>query len=236
MKKIICLILALVLCAAVFTACGKNTLPEGYSESESETDFVVIDVDGYGQMIVELYPDIAPVTVANFKKLVAEGFYNGLIFHRVISDFMIQGGDPEGTGMGGSDEDITGEFSLNGIENPLKHEKGVISMARSGSNYEQYLSVYTYEQLAKEFKKQAGVDITAEEIEADVKKACNSASSQFFIMHKTTSSLDGNYAAFGRVVYGLEVVDKIAAVDTNSSDKPLEDVVMTSVRFVNADK
>ncbi len=235
MKKIICLILALVLCAAVFTACEKNTLPEGYSESESETDFVVIDVDGYGQMIVELYPDIAPATVANFKKLVSEGFYNGLIFHRVISDFMIQGGDPDGNGTGGSDENITGEFSLNGFENTLKHERGVISMARSGSSYEQYLSVYTYEQLAKEFKKQAGVDITAEEIEADVKKACNSASSQFFIMHKTTSSLDGSYAAFGRVVYGLDVVDKIAAVNTNSSDKPLEDVVMTSVRFVNAD-
>jgi len=196
MKKII----AFILCAVMLTlslsltSCGFNA---PYEKSDTETNYVLIDVEDKGQIVVELYPDIAPITVANFKKLVGEGFYDGLIFHRVISGFMIQGGDPDGDGSGGSSETITGEFAANDIENNLSHTRGVISMARNSISMD-------------------------------------SASSQFFIMHTSTytSSLDGLYAAFGKVVYGIEVVDEIAAVKTNFSDKPLEDVVMKEVYFV----
>ena len=167
---------------------------DGVNESASETDYVKITVRGYGEMIIRLYPDVAPATVANFKKLVGEKFYDGLIFHRIIKNFMIQGGDPLGTGMGGSNATIKGEFSSNGFENNLLHKKGVISMARSS--------------------------------------APNSASSQFFICHKTKSHLDGDYASFGYVIYGLDVVDAIASVSTDNNDKPREDVVIESIRFV----
>ena len=165
------------------------------SESETATDYVIIDVADYGKIVVRLFPDVAPDTVANFKKLVSEKFYDGLIFHRVIENFMIQGGDPEGTGMGGSDETVKGEFSANGFENNLSHLRGVLSMARS--------------------------------------QAMDSASSQFFICQVTYPSLNGQYAAFGYVVYGIEIVDEIAAVDTNANDKPLEDVVINSIRFAS---
>ena len=193
MKKII----AILLCAVMLTfslslsSCGSKA---PYDKSETETNFVLIDVEGKGQIVVELYPDVAPITVANFKKLVSQGFYDGLIFHRVRSGFMIQGGDPKGNGTGGSSETIKGEFSENGVENNLKHERGVISMARSDD--------------------------------------MDSASSQFFIMHKTSPHLDGDYAAFGKVVYGMDTVDKIAEVATNYRDKPLENVVMKEVYFV----
>ena len=140
---------------------------------------------------IELYPDKAPITVANFEKLVGEGFYNGLIFHRVISGFMIQGGDPLGTGTGGSKNKIKGEFRSNGVQNDLKHTRGVISMARSANP--------------------------------------DSASSQFFIMHKDAPHLDGQYAAFGKVVEGIEVVDEIASVQTDFRDKPVTPQVMKSV-------
>ena len=130
-----------------------------------------ITIKDYGTINVELYADIAPITVANFAKLVNEGFYNGLTFHRIISGFMIQGGDPNGNGTGGSDENIKGEFAQNGVKNTLSHTRGVISMARS--------------------------------------MAYNSASSQFFIMHKDYTGLDGAYAAFGKVTSGIEIVDKI---------------------------
>ena len=146
------------------------------------------------QIKLELDEAAAPITVANFKKLVNEGFYNGLIFHRVIEGFMIQGGDPTGTGMGGADERIKGEFAMNGWKNPLKHTRGVISMARS--------------------------------------QMPNSASSQFFIMHKDAPHLDGSYAAFGKVVEGMEVVDAIAACQTDYSDRPLVPQVMKSVKEV----
>ena len=132
---------------------------------------------------LELYPDAAPITVKNFEKLVSEKFYDGLIFHRVIEGFMIQGGDPEGTGMGGAKEKIKGEFAINGVNNPIKHTRGVVSMARTNDP--------------------------------------NSASSQFFIMHKDAPHLDGHYAAFGKVVEGIEVVDEIATTDTDWSDRPL---------------
>ena len=132
----------------------------------------------------ELYPDMAPITVKNFEKLVRKGFYDGLIFHRVIAGFMIQGGDPLGTGFGGSDETIVGEFAANGCKtNTLKHTRGTLSMARSMDK--------------------------------------NSASSQFFVMHEDAPHLDGSYAAFGRVVEGMETVDEIASVKTNLSDRPL---------------
>ncbi len=147
---------------------------------------VVIEMENGGRIKLELYPEIAPKTVANFERLVKSGFYDGLTFHRIIPNFMIQGGDPLGNGMGGSDERIVGEFALNGFKNDLKHERGVISMARS--------------------------------------QMPNSASSQFFIMHADAPHLDGSYAAFGRVTEGIEVVDEIAAVPTDFSDRPRFDV------------
>ncbi len=152
---------------------------------------VVITMDTGEVIKLELYPEIAPKTVENFEKLVKEGFYNGLTFHRVIRGFMIQGGCPLGTGTGGPGWTIPGEFAANGFKNDLKHEKGVISMARTA--------------------------------------APNSAGSQFFIMHEAAPHLDGQYAAFGKVVEGIDVVDRIAAVRTNPWDKPLQDVVMKSV-------
>lgn len=146
---------------------------------------IKIEMENGKTITLELYPETAPKTVANFEKLVKEGFYDGLIFHRVISGFMIQGGDPTGTGMGGSEEEIPGEFAANGFKNNLSHTRGVISMARTNDP--------------------------------------NSASSQFFIMHKDGTFLDGQYAAFGKVIDGIEVVDEIAEVETNAMDKPLKD-------------
>ncbi len=143
---------------------------------------VLIEMENGGRIELELYPEVAPITVQNFKKLVREGFYDGLTFHRVIAGFMIQGGCPNGNGMGGADENIKGEFSANGVKNDLKHERGVISMARS--------------------------------------RHPDSASSQFFIMHANAPHLDGQYAAFGRVVSGMDVVDEIAAIPTDWNDKP----------------
>ena len=144
---------------------------------------VKIEMMAGGVITLELDATAAPITVANFEKLVKEGFYDGLIFHRVIAGFMIQGGDPTGTGMGGSEEEIKGEFAMNGVNNPIRHERGVISMART--------------------------------------QAPNSASSQFFICHADAFFLDGQYAAFGKVTDGIEVVDKIANVATDFRDKPV---------------
>ncbi|MGN0411971.1 MAG: peptidylprolyl isomerase [Lachnospiraceae bacterium] len=139
----------------------------------------------------ELYPEIAPVSVQNFISLIQKNFYDGLIFHRVIRGFMIQGGDPEGTGMGGPGYSIRGEFAQNGYENELKHTEGVLSMARSMHP--------------------------------------NSAGSQFFIMHKTSPHLDGAYAAFGKVIEGMDVVNKIAETPTDYMDRPMQDQVMKTV-------
>ena len=155
---------------------------------------VLIDMGNYGKMEVELFPETAPITVENYLSLVDKKFYDGIIFHRVIDGFMIQGGDPKGIGIGGSDKTIKGEFLQNGVENLLKHSRGVISMARTNMP--------------------------------------NSASSQFFIMHKDAPHLDGGYAAFGVVVSGIEVVDKIAKVETDHRNKPLEDVKMVSIRRI----
>ena len=155
---------------------------------------VQITMEDGGIIKLELLPEYAPKTCANFEKLVGKGFYDGLIFHRVIAGFMIQGGDPTGTGCGGSDENIKGEFKINGVDNALSHKRGVISMARS-QNY-------------------------------------NSASSQFFICHADSTFLDGQYAAFGRVVEGMDVVDKIAMVSTNFQDRPLNEQRMLKVELI----
>lgn len=157
----------------------------------AQNPVITIEMEDGGIIRAELYPDTAPNTVRNFLSLVQKGFYNGLIFHRVIEDFMIQGGCPEGSGMGGPGYSIKGEFKQNGFENDLKHTEGVLSMARS--------------------------------MQPD------SAGSQFFIMHKTSPHLDGAYAAFGKVIEGLEHVNKIAETATDYEDRPLEDQVMKSV-------
>lgn len=152
---------------------------------------VTIQMENGKEIKIELYPDKAPITVENFEKLVKEGFYDGLIFHRVIEGFMIQGGCPDGTGMGGPGYSIKGEFRSNGIDNPIKHERGVISMARS--------------------------------------MMPNSAGSQFFIMHENAPHLDGDYAAFGKVVEGMDVVDEIATVQVDRNDRPLTEQKIAKV-------
>lgn len=152
---------------------------------------VTIKIKDGGTIRLELDASAAPETVKNFTELAEKGFYDGLTFHRVISGFMIQGGCPYGTGTGGSGKNIKGEFAANGVDNPIHHVRGVISMARAQNP--------------------------------------NSASSQFFIMHKDALYLDGNYAAFGKVTEGMEEVDRIASVRTDSRDKPLEPVVIESI-------
>ena len=151
----------------------------------------IIEIRKFGTIEVELYPDIAPISVDNFVQLSRKGFYNGLTFHRVIRGFMIQGGCPKGNGTGGPGYSIKGEFTANGINNPLKHTRGVISMARAMDP--------------------------------------NSAGSQFFIMHQDAPHLDGQYAAFGKTIKGIEVVDAIASVDTNFYDMPLEKVIIERI-------
>ena len=152
---------------------------------------VTMTMDDGSVIKLELYPEIAPITVENFVSLIKKGFYDGLIFHRVINGFMIQGGDPLGTGMGGPGYEIKGEFASNGVKNDLKHERGVISMARS--------------------------------------MRPDSAGSQFFIMHQDAPHLDGQYAAFGKVIEGINVVDKIATVKTDYSDKPVTEQKIKSM-------
>jgi peptidyl-prolyl cis-trans isomerase B (cyclophilin B) len=159
---------------------------------------IVITMENGDVIRVKLNETAAPATAANFKKLANEGFYDNLTFHRVIPGFMIQGGCPHGTGIGGPGYQIKGEFSANGVANPLRHVRGVISMARSQSP--------------------------------------NSAGSQFFIMHQDAPHLDGQYAAFGQVVEGMDVVDKIAAVPTASGDRPKTPQVMRSVTVEDEDK
>ena len=153
----------------------------------------IIEVEKFGIIEVELYKEAAPITVDNFVKLANKGFYNGLTFHRIIRGFMIQGGCPKGNGTGGPGYSIKGEFSANGFSNPIKHERGVISMARAMDP--------------------------------------NSAGSQFFIMHQAAPHLDGQYAAFGKVIKGIEVVDAIASVQTNYFDAPLQKVVIKSIKI-----
>lgn len=159
-----------------------------------EKTIVKAEMEDGQTFTMEVYPEIAPKTVENFLNLVNDGFYDGLIFHRVIAGFMAQGGDPEGTGFGGSDKQIVGEFSSNGFENNLSHERGVVSMARSGDP--------------------------------------NSASSQFFICYDDASFLDGDYAAFGRVIEGMETVDSFLLSGTDEDDRPLKEVKIKTMKVV----
>ena len=155
---------------------------------------IILHIKDYGDIQLELDHQSAPITCQNFEELVKKGFYDGLTFHRIIKGFMIQGGDPEGTGCGGSGKEILGEFKANGVNNTISHKRGVISMARS--------------------------------------QWFNSASSQFFICDANDEFLDGQYAAFGHVVHGMEVVDKIASTKTDRNDRPLQKVVIEKAEFV----
>ncbi|AGF58908.1 peptidyl-prolyl cis-trans isomerase B (cyclophilin B) [Clostridium saccharoperbutylacetonicum] len=170
---------------------ASETSEKSSIEENKNLPIATITVNGYGVIKAELYPEIAPNTVNNFIDLANKNFYNNLKFHRVIKNFMIQGGDPKGDGTGGPGYSIEGEFTSNGFANSLKHTKGVLSMARTSDP--------------------------------------NSAGSQFFIMSGDAANLDGEYAAFGKVISGLDVVDKIQNVSTNSADAPKEDVVITSI-------
>ncbi len=155
---------------------------------------IKLDIKGFGSMLIELDPEAAPKTVANFEGLVKKGFFDGLTFHRIIKGFMIQGGDPAGNGTGGCKPEIVGEFKSNGFDNPISHKRGVISMARTSDP--------------------------------------NSASCQFFIVHEDSEFLDGDYAGFGHVVEGLEVLDAVASVPTYPDDSPSKKVVIKKMSIV----
>ena len=200
MKKLISMLTAVVLLFAL-ASCGKPAQGDGSAVSSVPSDLsalektVVITVKDYGPIEVELDPSAAPITVENFLKLAGEGFYDGLTFHRIIDGFMIQGGDPQGNGMGGSDQKIKGEFTDNGVDNPIQHTRGVISMARA--------------------------------------RDMDSASSQFFIVHQDSPFLDGQYAGFGHVTSGMEVVDAICqstqVEDGNGTVAPANQPVIESI-------
>ncbi len=204
MKRILSLLIGLFLIIGC-TACGEKDLTKGkidkisYEETAEVTNYVKIETTKNKVILIELYPEVAPITVENFQNLVKDKFYDGIIFHRVINDFMIQGGDPDGTGIGGSETQIKGEFASNGIENNLSHTRGVVSMARTSDDFD-------------------------------------SASSQFFIVHADSTYLDGDYAAFGRVIAGMDTVDDIASVATDAYDKPTSVQKMRSIRFVTIEK
>jgi peptidyl-prolyl cis-trans isomerase B (cyclophilin B) len=179
----------------VTTTTTTTTAPEENPSVDADPVKIVMEVENFGTVKAELYPNVAPITVAHIKSLIEDGFYDGLIFHRVIEGFMIQGGDPTGTGLGEpGQETIKGEFAANGVDNPLKNTRGVLAMARKSYPYD-------------------------------------SATSQFFINTVDNPGLDGQYATFGMVTEGMDVVDAIAAVETNASDKPLVDVVIKSIRI-----
>lgn len=207
MRKLSVFLLCTFLAAALWgcgSASGGSSSSENGAEGEeallSGLHYAEIEVKDYGTISLELDADTAPITVTNFVKLAEDGFYDGLTFHRIIDGFMIQGGDPLGNGTGGSEETIKGEFSENGVENPISHERGVISMARA--------------------------------MDPD------SASSQFFIVHQDSTYLDGQYAAFGHVTEGMEIVDAICAdtpvQDNNGTVAAADQPVITSVKIVEA--
>ena len=187
MKRFFALILALLMLALPLCSCSAQN-GSGSAQSDAMPNTVLMTVKDYGQIKIVLYPEIAPITVSNFKGLVYKGYYDGLIFHRIIEGFMIQGG------QGKSVPSIKGEFAANGVQNDLRHERGTVSMARTNDP--------------------------------------DSASSQFFICQAPYPYGNGNYAAFGKVVEGMDVVDRIAAVATGYSDRPLTDVVIESIVFV----
>ncbi len=218
MKKLTALFLSVVMCGTLLAGCGSSksdeaqasdtnetTTEETTDASEEDTELltglhhVTIDVKDYGTISLELDADTAPISVTNFINLAKDGFYDGLTFHRIISGFMIQGGDPKGNGTGGSDQTIKGEFSENGVENDISHVRGTISMARANDP--------------------------------------DSASSQFFIVHEDSTFLDGQYAAFGHVTDGMDVVDAICentpVQDNNGTVKADDQPVITSVTVVD---
>ena len=195
------IVLLLAACMLLSLACAKGTkAPASGQTTETKEDtnvdkshpIATITMKDGGVIELELYPETAPESVKNFISLANSGFYDGLIFHRVIAGFMIQGGDPDGKGTGGPGYSIKGEFKANGVNNDISHVRGVLSMARA--------------------------------------QAYDSAGSQFFIMHRDGTYLDGQYAAFGRVISGMDVVDKIAGTTTDSKDKPYKDQIMATVR------
>ena len=217
MKKLLGILFTMVLLVSVLTACGKGSKDESSSDAGSGTvdsssesgqsekklltgkHHVEIKIEKYGTIKLELDADTAPISVTNFVKLAEEGFYDGLTFHRIIDGFMIQGGDPNGDGTGGSDETIKGEFSENGVENNISHVRGVISMARSMDN--------------------------------------DSASSQFFIVHKDSLFLDGKYGGFGKVTVGMDIVDNICkdvkVEDADGTTLPENQPVIDTVKVVD---
>ena len=192
-----CILLLPLLCAACAAAGGGQPTEE--PNMEQQNPIATIEMEDGGVIRIELYPDVAENTVKNFISLANDSFYDGVIFHRVIEGFMIQGGDPDGTGAGGPGYRIKGEFSNNHYDNDLSHERGVISMARQGNPY-------------------------------FPAAAYNTAGSQFFIMHADNDFLDGDYAAFGMVIEGMDVVDAIATTATDANDRPLEEQRMKTVR------
>lgn len=216
MKKILFLTLAICLCVCL-VGCNKNKLelpPDPSNEIDPEIgdigslinskkaedfeiadgdDYAIIDVEGYGKIVVCLRPDIAPITVENFKSLVGRGYYDGLVFHRVVKDFIVEGGEQNADGVMSETDMIEGEFESNGFDNNLSHIRGVVSMSRANIP--------------------------------------NSAKSKFFIVCKDAPHLDGEYAAFGYVVAGMDVLDKIQSVSVGSGDRPLSDVVISSIKL-----
>ncbi len=219
MKKILALLMVVIFVFA-FTACDTNeTKNNDITQNSEKTDsnnapkntggtgdiieggdhpVVTITMENGGVMKLELYPEVAPITVENFKKLIKEGFYDGLTFHRIIRGFMVQGGDPQGNGMGGSDKNIKGEFSSNGVKNNLSHKRGVISMARSNDK--------------------------------------NSASSQFFICHGDSDSLDGDYAAFGMLTEGFDVLDKLTDTPVTDNNGTVESGKQPVIKSITIDE
>lgn len=202
-KKAVYLLILACMAVFIFAGCSKSGSASKQSDNTSKSSglhHVEINVKDYGTISVELDAGNAPITVTNFLKLVSDGFYDGLTFHRIIDGFMIQGGDPEGNGRGGSEENIKGEFSSNGVKNPLSHTRGAISMARSPVSND-------------------------------------SASSQFFIVQKDSTSLDGDYAVFGYVTDGMDIVDKICkdtpVQDNNGTVKAEDQPVISSIKKVD---
>ncbi len=202
----LCFFLLVLVFVFTLTGCEKKDFSHGvleryhYEETEEVGNFVKVVTNKDKVFLIELYPEVAPVTVKNFQKLVADKFYDGLIFHRVIDDFVIQTGDPNGTGFGGSEDKILGEFANNGVKNDLKHAKGIVAMARQSNDP-------------------------------------NSASSQFYIcVSDQLSSLDGDYATFGKVIAGYDVVEEISKVTTDSNDKPTKVQKIKNIRFVQVNK
>lgn len=203
MKRYVVMLLTIMtVCMFALIGCGNSSDKVAGSNTQSSSSdsnasddklpIATIEIEGYGEVKAELYPETAPNTVNNFISLANSGFYDNLKFHRIIKDFMIQGGDPQGNGTGGPGYKIEGEFTSNGFANNLKHTKGVLSMARAQDP--------------------------------------NSAGSQFFIMTGDAPHLDGQYAAFGKVISGMDIIEKVGNVETKANDVPKEDVVIKSIR------